>query len=85
VAGDEEIVTHDPITQDVRSQIMKPAKLFTTLLGLVLVGFGMSCLVWPEQLLGPAGIEMTSATAVSELRSSYGGLQIGFGFALFGR
>jgi len=84
VADESGIETRDLDLRNRRSQNMKAAKIFAGFLGLVLVGFGLACLLWPEQMLEPTGIAMGSATAVSELRSSYGGLQVGFGLALLG-
>lgn len=55
------------------------AKLFLGLQALLLISFGMYCLIQPQMLAETAGLEATTITGLIELRSMYGGLQISVG------
>lgn len=51
--------------------------LILRLAALGFLGFGLWLLVAPLSALGPLGIEVTGAAAVTELRAFYGGLELG--------
>jgi len=48
--------------------------LFVSVLGWA---FGAAFLAWPVELVAPVGIELPSATARTDVRAVYGGLQLG--------
>jgi hypothetical protein len=50
--------------------------------GLSFLGFGGACLFWPESLLSGIGIATTTLEAQAEIRSMYGGLELGLGILL---
>jgi cytochrome c biogenesis protein CcdA len=50
--------------------------------GLGFVGFGASCLFWPDAVLSGVGIVTTSTEAQVEIRAMYGGLELGLGLLL---
>ncbi|MGH7324709.1 MAG: DUF4345 domain-containing protein [Candidatus Rokuibacteriota bacterium] len=45
---------------------------------------GLSHLTVPERMLAPLGIALTSPTALSEVRSGYGGLHLALGIVFLG-
>jgi Domain of unknown function (DUF4345) len=53
-----------------------------TLGGLSFLGFGGACLFWPESLLAGVGVATTTLEAQVEVRSMYGGLELGLGILL---
>jgi len=59
---------------------MNLPRLSLRLAALAFAGFGVALLVRPA-LIGTLGIELTSPTAVTEIRAFYGGLELGL--ALF--
>lgn len=63
---------------------MNGAKIFISIIALVLLGFGIASLFWTQSVIGAAGISTVNATGISELRAFYGGLEIGLAIALFG-
>jgi hypothetical protein len=62
-----------------------PTRIFLLLSALVWLPYGLYCLVDPSSLAASAGIVAQSATATTELRAMYGGLQAALGvLALLG-
>jgi hypothetical protein len=53
-----------------------------TLAGLGFLGFGIVLLCWPEMALPEIGIQALTDQAQVEIRSMYGGLEIGLGILL---
>ena len=47
---------------------------------LAFIGFGAAFVVAPKQLFEPLGIALTTSAAEIEIRSIYGGLELGLGF-----
>src|SRR5215470_17023030 len=67
---------------------MDRTRLFLIANGLLWLPYGLYCLAQPAMLREVAGIAATSATASTELRAMYGGLQAAIGalsFAAAGR
>lgn len=63
---------------------MFAARVLCWVLGAILLAYGVACLIDPAFITGPSGIE-ASGGARTELRATYGGIQIGFGlFCLWG-
>lgn len=58
---------------------MKSVKIYLFLSALSWLPYGLYCLFNPSLLTELAGITMTSATAVTEIRAMYGGVQIAVG------
>lgn len=56
-------------------------RVFLFVLAIAWTPYGMYCLAFPEALGALAGVEATSATALTELRAMYGGLQIAVGLS----
>lgn len=56
-------------------------RVFLFILAAGWIPYGIYCLLFPEALAGIAGIEATKASAVTELRAMYGGMQIAVGLA----
>lgn len=48
------------------------------------VAAGLSHLAAPDRMLAPLGIELTTATAMGEVRSGYGGLHLALGVVFLG-
>ena len=64
---------------------MKFEKVFLIINMLIWLPYGILCLVNPSMLSGFTGIEMTTATATTEIRAMYGGVQSAVGLiCLFG-
>ncbi len=64
---------------------MKLVKAFLLLNVVMWLPYGIACLVNPSILAGFTGISMTTATAVTEIRAMYGGMQSAIGLiCLFG-
>jgi hypothetical protein len=64
---------------------MTPTRVFLLLSALVWLPYGLYCLADPGSLAATAGIVAQSATATTELRAMYGGLQAALGvLALIG-
>jgi len=60
-------------------------RIFLGVTGLGWLGYGVFCLLHPEQLAGIAGVAAQTAFAITELRAMYGGVQIAIGLvALYG-
>jgi hypothetical protein len=53
-----------------------------TIGGLSFLGFGGASLFWPETLLSGIGVTATTLEAQAEIRSMYGGLELGLGILL---
>jgi Domain of unknown function (DUF4345) len=53
-----------------------------TLAGLGFVGFGLSCIFWPQAVLSGIGILIDSPEAQVEISAMYGGLELGLGILL---
>ena len=53
-----------------------------TIAGLGFVGFGFVFLCWPEMMLPAVGIQAIGDQAQVEIRSMYGGLELGLGILL---
>lgn len=56
-------------------------RIFLFYLAVVWTPYGLYCLFFPEVLAGLAGVQATSATALTELRAMYGGVQIAVGLS----
>lgn len=52
------------------------------LAALAYVGFGVASLLWPDAVVGTVRLEIGNATARTDVRALYGGLEIGFGLFL---
>jgi hypothetical protein len=64
---------------------MNLSRLFLGVLGLGWLGYGVYCLLSPEQLAGVAGVAAQTLTGRNELRAMYGGVQCAIGLsALYG-
>lgn len=59
------------------------SRVFLALTGLVLMSYGVYCLFYPLALQEFTAIELTSPTAVTEVRAMYGGLEIAIGLYFF--
>ena len=53
--------------------------IFLALIGFILMAYGAACFVNPEMLASMAGVTANNAEGLAELRSMYGGVQIGIG------
>lgn len=61
------------------------AKIVLWISAIVLIGYGVVCLVSPGIPASYAGLVLTNGDAVAEIGAMYGGLQTGFGlFCLLG-
>ncbi|MGB3621195.1 DUF4345 domain-containing protein [Ketobacter sp. MCCC 1A13808] len=58
---------------------MKLTKAFLILNVIMWLPYGIACIVNPGLPTGFSGLEMTSATAMTEIRSMYGGVQSAMG------
>lgn len=58
---------------------MSASRIFLGLQALVWLPYGLFCFLQPAFLTEAAGIALTSATATTEVRAMYGGLQAGIG------
>ena len=56
-------------------------RIFLFVLAVAWTPYGFYCLFFPEALSVFAGLEATNATALTELRAMYGGLQIAIGLS----
>ena len=54
-------------------------RIFLGLSAMLWLPYGLFCLLSPEYLAEAAGVEARSATATTEIRAMYGGLQAGIG------
>ena len=64
---------------------MTLAKWFLLFNFVIWLPYGIACLINPEMLSGLAGVNMTSPTAITEIRAMYGGVQSAVGvICLFG-
>lgn len=59
-------------------------RLFLGLSALVWLPYGLFCILRPSFLAGAAGVVASSATAVTEIRAMYGGLEAGIGALCLG-
>ena len=60
-------------------------RIFLGLTGLGWFGYGLFCLLQPEQMASITGLATQTAFAVTELRTMYGGVQMAIGLvALYG-
>ena len=59
------------------------SKVVLVLLGLMFLGFGLAFLLRPTQMAQMVSIELPEATAKTEIRAFYGGLEIGLAVFLF--
>jgi len=57
---------------------MSAARWFSGILGVILVAYGVACMLNPALLMAPVGLTGKAAAQV-EIRAMYGGVQIGFG------
>jgi hypothetical protein len=55
------------------------AKVLLGLNGLMFLGYGVACLIYPSLPAGYAGMELPNASAANEVVAMYGGLQFGIG------
>lgn len=58
-------------------------RIFLGISALLWLPYGLFCLLRPEYLAEVAGVTAASATATTELRAMYGGLQAGIGALAF--
>lgn len=58
---------------------MNIAKAYLALHAIMWLPYGIACLLKPEMLNELTGIAMTSATAITEIRAMYGGIQSAVG------
>lgn len=56
-------------------------RVFLLVMALGWMPYGVFCLIFPEALVGIAGVEAKHASAVTELRAMYGGLQVAVGLS----
>lgn len=56
-------------------------RIFLFVLAVAWTPYGFYCLFFPEALSAFAGLEASSATALTELRAMYGGVQIAVGLS----
>lgn len=59
------------------------SRVLLVLLGLMFLGFGLAFLIRPVAVAGWVDIRAESATARTELRAFYGGLEVGLAVFLF--
>jgi hypothetical protein len=61
---------------------MRGAKIYLVLMGVSTVLFGLGYLFAPMQMLAPMGFTELKPSALTDIRATYGGLQIGVGLFL---
>lgn len=57
-------------------------RIYSAILGLVLIGAGIAALVNPQGVVETLGIAAINLSGESELRATYGGLSLGWGLLL---
>lgn len=62
---------------------MRAAKIYLYLMGLMSVVFGVGYLVKPELFTAPMGFGALAPSALTDVRATYGGFQIGMGLFMF--
>lgn len=62
---------------------MRAAKIYLVLMGLMSVVFGVLYLVSPATFTDPMGFGILAPSALTDVRATYGGLQIGMGIFMF--
>jgi hypothetical protein len=63
---------------------MRAAKIYLILMAIMSVGFGVVYLFWPLSMTDPMGFGPLAPPALTDVRATYGGFQIGTGlFMLF--
>jgi len=58
---------------------MRAAKVYLILMGLMSVIFGVIYLIWPLSMTDPMGFGPLAPSALTDVRATYGGFQIGMG------
>ena len=58
---------------------MRLGRIFLALMGIAFAPYGLFCLVSPQSVAGLTGMVLPNATALTEVRAMYGGLQVGLG------
>lgn len=62
---------------------MRAAKIYLILMGLMSVVFGVMYLVSPATFTDPMGFGILAPSALTDIRATYGGFQIGMGLFMF--
>jgi hypothetical protein len=62
---------------------MRAAKIYLVLMGIMSVAFGVLYLVMPSTFTDPMGFGILAPSALTDVRATYGGFQIGMGLFMF--
>lgn len=62
---------------------MRAAKIYLFLMGLMSVVFGVGYLIKPDVFTGPMEFGTLAPSALTDVRATYGGFQIGMGLFMF--